>query len=55
MIVKKKPCYPLSLNIKAFFAKHNLLATATTGRLIKENTGLDVTTYLSGPLGGTNK
>ena len=33
-------------------AKHNLLATATTGRLIKENIGLPVTTYLSGPLGG---
>lgn len=33
-------------------AKHNLVATATTGRLIKENTGLAITTYLSGPLGG---
>lgn len=32
--------------------KHNLVATATTGKLIKENTGLEVTTYLSGPLGG---
>jgi methylglyoxal synthase len=31
---------------------HNLVATATTGKLIKENTGLEVTTYLSGPLGG---
>jgi len=33
-------------------AKHNLVATATTGRLIKEHTGLSITTYLSGPLGG---
>lgn len=33
-------------------AKHHLVATATTGRLIKESVGLDVTTYLSGPLGG---
>lgn len=33
-------------------AKHSLFATATTGRLIKENTGLPVTTFLSGPLGG---
>lgn len=32
--------------------KHNLVATATTGKLIKANTVLDVTTYLSGPLGG---
>ena len=33
-------------------AKHNLVATATTGHLIKESTGLPITTYLSGPLGG---
>ena len=33
-------------------AKHTLLATATTGRLISETTGLAITTYLSGPLGG---
>lgn len=33
-------------------SQHNLLATATTGHLINENTGLPITTYLSGPLGG---
>lgn len=32
--------------------KYQLIATATTGKLIAENTGLKVTTYLSGPLGG---
>jgi len=32
--------------------KHKLVATATTGKLIREKTGLAVTTYLSGPLGG---
>lgn len=32
--------------------QHSLIATATTGRIIKENTGLNVTAYLSGPLGG---
>ncbi len=37
---------------QALLSKHNLIATATTGRLIKENTELNVTTYLSGPLGG---
>lgn len=37
---------------EALLAPHQLLATATTGRIIKENTGLTVTTYLSGPLGG---
>ena len=31
---------------------HDLLATATTGRILKENTGLNGTAYLSGPLGG---
>lgn len=31
---------------------HTLLATATTGRLIKENLNLPITAYLSGPLGG---
>lgn len=31
---------------------YHILATATTGKMIKENTGLDVTTYLSGPMGG---
>jgi len=37
---------------QSILQKHLLVATATTGRLIKENTGLQVTTYLSGPLGG---
>lgn len=31
---------------------YNLLATATTGRIIRENTGLEITAYLSGPMGG---
>lgn len=37
---------------KSLLAQHKLVATATTGRLIAENTGLEVTTLLSGPLGG---
>lgn len=37
---------------KSLLAQHKLVATATTGRLIAENIGLEVTTFLSGPLGG---
>lgn len=32
--------------------KQKLIATATTGRIIKENTELQIISYLSGPLGG---
>jgi methylglyoxal synthase len=32
--------------------KHTLYATGTTGRLIREATGLNVTCFKSGPLGG---
>ena len=31
---------------------YDLIATATTGRLLREKVGLEVETYLSGPLGG---
>lgn len=37
---------------RAVFARHELVATGTTGGLIAERTGLDVHCYLSGPLGG---
>jgi methylglyoxal synthase len=37
---------------QAILAKYNLMATATTGTLIAENTALEVTKFLSGPLGG---
>src|SRR5690625_2433393 len=32
--------------------KYNLLATGTTGTMIKETTGLSITCFQSGPLGG---
>ncbi len=37
---------------KELLARHLLIATATTGALVAEEIGLDVTRYLSGPLGG---
>lgn len=37
---------------KSVLSKHNLSATATTGRLVAETTGLPVTLYLSHNQGG---
>ncbi len=37
---------------KDLLSNYHLVATATTGRLIKEKIGLEVTAYMSGPLGG---
>jgi methylglyoxal synthase len=34
------------------FVKHELFATGTTGKLISEIVGLEVSRFLSGPLGG---
>lgn len=36
-------------------AKHTLCATGTTGKLVAEATGLDITNYLSGPQGGVQQ
>ncbi len=37
---------------ESVLAQHFLLATATTGKIIAQNTALTVKTYLSGPMGG---
>lgn len=36
----------------AYFRTQRLVATATTGRTVKERVGVEVTPVLSGPLGG---
>ena len=37
---------------RTFLEGHNLIATGTTGRMLGDELDLDVTCYLSGPLGG---
>jgi methylglyoxal synthase len=37
---------------RPILAEHTLFATGTTGRLIQDELGLDVTMFKSGPLGG---
>lgn len=50
---KKKPeIIKFATDNIEFLRKHKLVATGTTGKLIKEATGLDVYCYRSGPLGG---
>ena len=36
-------------------SRHNLLATASTGKLVAEATGLDITCFLSGSQGGSQQ
>ena len=49
---KKELMVQFCIAYKCIFAKHNLIATGTTGGLIIEATGLDVHKFLSGPQGG---
>lgn len=49
---KKDTMLAMVREFSDILSQHHLLATATTGKIIKENTQLQVTTYLSGPIGG---
>ncbi|ABK60978.1 MULTISPECIES: methylglyoxal synthase [Clostridium] len=49
---KKDDMIDLVSRYKNVFEEHELFATGTTGKLINEKTGLNVTRFLSGPLGG---
>ena len=49
---KKKLMVQFCTAYKSVLAKHDLFATATTGRLIADNTGLPITLLLSHKQGG---
>lgn len=49
---KKEEMIAFTIAYQALFKPHTLFATGTTGRLIMENTDLDIMTFKSGPLGG---
>ncbi len=49
---KKKLMQNFCIAYRNILFKHDLYATGTTGRLIEEATGLEVTKYLAGHLGG---
>ena len=49
---KKKLMQNFCIAYRGILNKHELFATATTGRLIEEVTNLTIHKYLAGPLGG---
>lgn len=49
---KKEEMVAFALKHREVLARFPLMATGTTGRLLRERTGLEVEALLSGPLGG---
>ncbi|GGM22973.1 methylglyoxal synthase [Paraliobacillus quinghaiensis] len=49
---KKEAIIQFSISYAPILKKHELFATGTTGKKINEATGLPITRFLSGPLGG---
>ena len=49
---KKKQMLSFAKKYKDILVNHSLCATGTTGKIINEETNLDVKRFLSGPLGG---
>ncbi|WP_432662318.1 methylglyoxal synthase [Wukongibacter baidiensis] len=49
---KKQQMVNFTKKYKDMLKNHKLCATGTTGRIINEETGLEIKRYLSGPLGG---
>jgi len=52
---KKPDLLEWATHNQVFLQKFNLCATGTTGKLLQEEIGLDITRYQSGPLGGDAK
>ncbi len=52
---KKELMVQFCIAYAGILAKHNLCATATTGNLISEATGLQINKVLSGPHGGEDQ
>lgn len=49
---KKDEIIKFAKQYKSILANYELVATGTTGKMISEETGLEVKRYLSGPYGG---
>ena len=49
---KKENLIEFSIAYQHILAEHDLYATGTTGKLVSEATGLPITRFRSGPLGG---
>ena len=52
---KKELMVQFCIAYAGILAKHNLCATATTGNLISDATGLNINKVLSGPHGGEDQ
>lgn len=49
---KKADMVAFAMSYKHVLERYDLIATGTTGKLLQENCGLEVTRMLSGPVGG---
>ncbi len=52
---KKELMVQFCISYCGIFAKHNICATATTGKLVSDATGLEITKFLSGSQGGAQQ
>lgn len=52
---KKKAITQFMYAYKSYLEKHDIYATGSTGELIKEKTGLEITCFQAGPLGGNQE